>query len=350
MDIRPEEIYRLEDKVVVDIRSPSEYQEFHIPGAVNLPLFEDEEKRLIGLLYRREGVDRAKHMGYEIAYSKLEDLLKRFRDLKERYKHVVVYCWRGGLRSQELCKVLRSMGIEVLRVEGGYRAYRGFILRDMERLLKNKRFIVLAGKTGVGKTRILRKLKEEGYPVVDLEGLAKDRGSVFGKMGIRERVSQKMFDALLYESLLSIDSDLLFTEDESRTIGHIHLPEAFWKKKEEGIYVEIEASLKNRVKNLLQEYTGFEGWQEEAKESLLKIRRYLGEGKYSKALELLSKWRVEELAEFLIREYYDRTYKLQRHPYLRVNCDCMDDCLEKLKGMYERIASESNRQSFIPYL
>ncbi len=340
MDISPEKIYQLEDKVLVDIRSPSEYQEFHIPGAINLPLFEDEEKRLIGLIYRRDGVDRAKHLGYEIAESKLEGLLKRFKDLKERYRHVVVYCWRGGLRSQELCKVLQSMGVEVLRIEGGYRAYREFILREMERILEGKSFIVLAGKTGVGKTRILRKLREEGYPVVDLEGLAKDRGSAFGKMGIRERVSQKMFDALLYESLLRAESDLIFTEDESRVIGNIHLPEAFWRKKEEGVYVEIEASLEKRVKNLLEEYTKFEGWQEEAKESLLRIRRYLGEKNYSLALELLSKERVEEFAEFLIREYYDKTYKPHKHPSFKLNCDQIDRCLERLKDIYSCLLKE----------
>ncbi|WPM32802.1 tRNA 2-selenouridine(34) synthase MnmH [Hydrogenobacter sp. T-2] len=340
MDISPEKIYQLEDKVLVDIRSPSEYQEFHIPGAINLPLFEDEEKRLIGLIYRRDGVDRAKHLGYEIAESKLEGLLKSFRDLKERYRHVVVYCWRGGLRSQELCKVLQSMGVEVLRIEGGYRAYREFILREMERILEGKSFIVLAGKTGVGKTRILRKLKEEGYTVVDLEGLAKDRGSAFGKMGIRERVSQKMFDTLLYESLLRAESDLIFTEDESRAIGNIHLPEAFWRKKEEGVYVEIEASLEKRVKNLLEEYTKFEDWQEEAKESLLRIRRYLGERNYSLALELLSKERVEEFAEFLIREYYDKTYKPHKHPSFRLTCDQIDICLKRLKDIYSCLLKE----------
>lgn len=348
MDISPEKIYQLEDKVLVDIRSPSEYQEFHIPGAINLPLFEDEEKRLIGLIYRSDGVDRAKHVGYEIAESKLEGLLKSFRDLKEKHRYVIVYCWRGGLRSQELCKVLQSIGVEVLRIEGGYRAYREFILREMERILESKSFIVLAGKTGVGKTLIIRKLREEGYPVVDLEGLAKDRGSAFGKMGIRERVSQKMFDALLYESLLRAESDLLFTEDESRVIGNIHLPESFWKKKEEGVYVEIEASLEKRVKNLLEEYTKFEGWQEEAKESLLRIRRYLGEKNYSLALELLSKERVEEFAEFLIREYYDKTYKPHKHPSFRLNCDQIDKCLEGLKDVYsclleERITSKPCR-------
>lgn len=340
MDITPEQIYQLEDKVLVDIRSPSEYEEFHIPGAINIPLFEDEEKRLIGIVYRSEGVEKAKSLGYEIAGSKLEVLLSRFKDLKERHKHVIVYCWRGGLRSQELCKFLQSMGIEVLRLSGGYRAYREFILNDMKRLLEGKKFLVLTGKTGVGKTKLLRKLKEEGYPVIDLEGLANDRGSAFGKVGIRKKVSQKIFDALLYNSLLDIKADLIFTEDESRVIGNIHIPEAFWKKKEEGIYVEIESFIEKRVKNLIEEYTSFESWQEELKKSLAKIRKYLGEEKYSVSLELLEKGHTEELAEFLIREYYDKTYKLKRNPFLRLDCTDMEDCYERLKELYSCLLKE----------
>ncbi|MDM7266187.1 MAG: tRNA 2-selenouridine(34) synthase MnmH [Aquificaceae bacterium] len=248
MDIKPEDIYTLEERILVDIRSPSEYEEFHIPGAINIPIFEDEEKRLIGLVYRSEGVEKAKELGYEIAWKKLQSLLERFKKLKRDYKNVVVYCWRGGLRSQELCRVLRSMGIEVLRLEGGYRAYREFILRDMERLLEGKTFLVLTGKTGVGKTRLLRRLKEEGYPVIDLEALAQHRGSVFGRVGIKKRISQKMFDALLYEELKRINSDLLIVEDESRVIGNIHIPDSLWNKKEQGFFLEIETSLERRLK------------------------------------------------------------------------------------------------------
>ncbi len=340
MDISPEQIYHMEDRVLVDIRSPSEYEDFHIPGAINLPLFEDEEKRLIGLVYRREGVERAKDLGYEIAGSKLDHLLESFRRLKENHKHVVVYCWRGGLRSAELCKFLHSMGMEVYRLTGGYRAYREFILKDMERLLENKSFLVLTGKTGVGKTHMLRRLKKEGYPVVDLEGLALHRGSAFGRVGIRARVSQKMFDALLYESLRETTSRLLLTEDESRVIGTIHLPEVLWRKKEEGIYVELEASLERRVKNLLEEYTVFEGWQEEVRVSLARIRKYLGDAKYSTALELLEGGRVEEFAEFLIREYYDKTYKLYKKPSFRLNCDDTEECLQGLRRIYSCLLEE----------
>ncbi|MDW8433293.1 MAG: tRNA 2-selenouridine(34) synthase MnmH [Aquificaceae bacterium] len=334
MEIKPEDLYLLEDRVLVDIRSPSEYEEFHVPGAVNVPLFEDEEKRLIGIVYRGEGVERAKELGYEIAWKKLEGFLQTFRRLKENYRHVVVYCWRGGLRSKELCKVLSSMGVDVLRLEGGYRAYREFILKDMERLLQNRRFMVLTGKTGVGKTRLLRRLKQEGYPVVDLEGLAQDRGSVFGKVGIRKTVSQKMFDALLYEELRGLNSELLLVEDESRVIGRVHIPEALWRKKEEGIFVEVEASLSVRLKNIIEDYTSSQGWQEEVRRSLHKIRKYLGEEKYLLALEMLKENKVEELALFLMENYYDKNYRYHKPAIYKVDCSDFETCLQNLKELY----------------
>ncbi|MCS6875854.1 MAG: tRNA 2-selenouridine(34) synthase MnmH [Aquificaceae bacterium] len=334
MEIKPEDLYLLEDRVLVDIRSPSEYEEFHVPGAVNVPLFEDEEKRLIGIVYRGEGVERAKELGYEIAWKKLEGFLQTFRRLKENYRHVVVYCWRGGLRSKELCKVLSSMGVDVLRLEGGYRAYREFILKDMERLLQNRRFMVLTGKTGVGKTRLLRRLKQEGYPVVDLEGLAQDRGSVFGKVGIRKTVSQKMFDALLYEELRGLNSELLLVEDESRVIGRVHIPEALWRKKEEGVFVEVEASLSVRLKNIIEDYTSSQGWQEEVRRSLHKIRKYLGEEKYLLALEMLKENKVEELALFLMENYYDKNYRYHKPAIYKVDCSDFETCLQNLKELY----------------
>lgn len=340
MDIRPEEIYRLEDRILVDIRSPSEYEEFHIPGAINIPIFEDEEKRLIGLVYRREGVEKAKELGYEIAWEKLQSLLERFRNLKRDYKNVVVYCWRGGLRSQELCRVLRSMGIEVLRLEGGYRAYREFILRDMERLLEGKTFLVLTGKTGVGKTRLLRRLKEEGYPVIDLEAIAQHRGSVFGRVGIRKSVSQKMFDALLYEELRRINSDILIAEDESRVIGNIHIPESLWQKKEQGIFIEIEADLETRLKNIIEEYTAFEGWQEEIQRAINKIRKYLGEEKYKTAIGMLKNGQIEDLALFLMREYYDKIYKLNKRIHIRLHCSNEEECLMRVKEIYSNLLKE----------
>ncbi len=335
-DIDPKEIFTLREKILVDVRSPEEFEEFHIPGAINVPLFGNEEKKLIGYVYRREGVERAKEVGEEIAKRKLEDLYRTFRGLKERYGNVIVYCWRGGMRSRGICEAMSQRGIHLYRLRGGYRAYRRFMLKDMERLCGRIHFIVLTGKTGVGKTKVLRMLKEEGLPVIDLEGLAKDRGSVFGSVGIGERVSQKMFESLLYEDLRRVGSGFAFIEDESRWIGNVHIPEAVWRKKVEGVFVELTASLETRIENIFEDYTKREGWEKEAAEAVKKIRKYLGPQKFRYVMDLFERGDYREAVRFLIEEYYDRRYRRFGDPVLEISSDDPEECVSRLKELYLR--------------
>ncbi len=343
-DIDPHEIYGFEKKILVDIRSPQEFEEFHIPGAVNVPLFENEEKKLIGYVYRNKGVEKAKELGEEIARRKLEEFYRKFRELKEKYGNVIVYCWRGGMRSQGMCEAMSSMGLDLLRLRGGYRAYRQFILKDMERIMRNIKFLVLTGKTGVGKTKVLRELKRRGYPVLDLEDLAKDRGSVFGSVGIRSQVSQKMFDSLLYEELRSIGEGLVFVEDESRRIGNLYIPDPVWEKKNEGIYIEIKASLEKRVENILEDYTSEEGWEEEALEAVKKIRKYLGPQRFEYLMEKFGEKDYREIVRFLIEEYYDKKYRQFGKPSFEVDCDDLTKCVERLEEIYNLISNEGKVQ------
>jgi len=341
-DIHPEEIYQLESKVLVDIRSPHEFMEFHIPGAINLPLFEDEEKRLIGYVYRNRGLEEAKSLGEEIARGKLKEFYGKLKELKDRYGNVIVYCWRGGMRSQGLCEAMSDMGLELLRLRGGYRAYREFILRDMERLLGGMTFLVLTGKTGVGKTKILRELRRRGYPVLDLEDLAKDRGSVFGSVGVRSKVSQKMFDSLIYEELRRWGRGFIFVEDESRRIGDLHIPDKLWEKKCRGIYIEIKTSLERRIENILEEYTSNEGWEEQARESLRRLRKYLGPQRFEYLTERFEEKDYREVVRFLIEEYYDKNYKQFGEPVLYVEGDDPIACAEKLEEIYVRMSTSTN--------
>ncbi|RLJ70668.1 tRNA 2-selenouridine synthase [Hydrogenivirga caldilitoris] len=338
-DIEVHELFQLEDMVIVDIRSPQEFEEFHIPGAINVPLFENDEKKLIGFIYREEGLERAKELGQELARKKLEEFYARFRGLKDKHKNVVVYCWRGGMRSQGMCKAMSEMGIDLLRLKGGYRAYRQFILKDMERLLENVNFLVITGKTGVGKTKVIRALKQEGLPAIDLEDLAKDRGSVFGSVGIEERVSQKQFDSLLYEELRRINGNNVFIEDESRRIGNVYIPEAFWSKKDKGLYIELTASIDTRIRNIISDYTQKENWEEEAFTAVQKIRKYLGPQKFELVKELFEQKNYEEVVRFLIEEYYDKRYRQFGEPLLEVSCDNLKDCVEQLKEFYSQVES-----------
>ena len=346
-DIDPPEIYGFKKRILVDVRSPQEFEEFHIPGAINVPLFENEEKELIGYIYRKRGVEEARCLGEEIAKRKLEEFFRRFRELKESYENVIVYCWRGGMRSLGICEAMSKMGLELLRLRGGYRAYRRFILRDMERLLKRIRFLVLTGKTGVGKTKILRELKDRGYPVLDLEDLAKDRGSVFGSVGVRTGVSQKMFDSLIYENLREVRKGLVFVEDESRRIGNLYIPNPLWEKKCEGIYIEVRASLERRIENILEDYTAEEGWEGEVLEGVKKIRKYLGPQRFRYLMERFREKDYREVVRFLIEEYYDRKYRQFGEPVLEVECEDLNWCVERLEEIYNLISDEGEVQDIL---
>jgi len=344
-DIDPEELYKFDRKILVDIRSPQEFEEFHIPGAVNVPLFENEEKKLIGYVYRNKGVEKAKELGEEIARKKLDEFYRTFKELKDRYENVIVYCWRGGMRSQGMCEAMSEFGLDLLRLRGGYRAYRQFILKDMERLMEKTRFLVLTGKTGVGKTKVLRELKRRGYPVLDLEDLAKDRGSVFGSVGIRSGVSQKMFDSLVYEELRKIGGGFVFVEDESRRIGNLYIPDPVWRKKCEGVYIEVKASLEKRIENILEDYTSVEGWEEEALEAVRKIRKYLGPQRFRYLMEKFEEKDYREIVRFLIEEYYDKKYRQFGEPVYEVECDDLTECVERLEEMYNLISHEGEVQN-----
>ncbi len=337
VDLEPWEALNLEDVVFVDVRSPQEFEEFHIPGAVNVPLFENEEKKLIGLIYRTLGEDKAKEIGYDIAVGKLQKFYETFKALKEKHKNVVVYCWRGGLRSKGVCEFMGKLGLKLYRLKGGYRSYRRYILKEIDRMAQEINFVVITGRTGVGKTKILRLLKKEGLPVLDLEGLAQDRGSVFGSVGISKKVSQKMFDALLYEELKRIHSPWVFVEDESRRIGNLYIPESIWQRKMQGLYVELIAPIEVRVKNILEEYTSREGWQEEAKKALFKIKKYLGPQKFEHAMDLFEKGKYPEVVRFLIEEYYDKKYRLFGKPLLELESSDERTCTNLLKALYESL-------------
>ncbi len=311
-EITPEELIRnFENFLLVDIRSPSEYEEFHIPGAVNIPLFDDEEKKFIGEVYRLKGQETAKEEGIKLVSPKLYHFYRRFKELENREKQIVIYCWRGGMRSKAMCSFLSGMGIKVMRLEGGYRAFRRYILEDMKRIIKEKKFIVLTGKTGVGKTALLRDMEREGFPIVDLEKLAKDRGSAFGKVGIRENTTQKMFDAYLYFTLRNIKDTVIFVEDESRRIGNIHLPEDLYRSIVKGFRVELNTTLEERVRNIEEEYLR-NADIDDIIGAVYKINKYLGREGTEHVLNLIKEGKLRESIRFLIENYYDRTYKRVR--------------------------------------
>lgn len=183
-DISIDELITLkntEELTVIDVRSPSEYKDATIPGSINIPFFNDEERAEVGTIYKQVGQQAAKDRGLEIMSAKLPDFVKKFREIEGKK---AVFCWRGGMRSRTSATVLSLMGVKALRLDGGYRSFRNWTVDKLQTIEWKPDALVLNGYTGSGKTVILHRLHAEGYPVIDLEGLANHRGSIFGQIGM----------------------------------------------------------------------------------------------------------------------------------------------------------------------
>jgi tRNA 2-selenouridine synthase len=293
---------------LIDVRTKEEFEEFHIPGALNVPLFTKEEREKISEVYYSHGEKEARLFALKLVAPKLYDVVSRIRKIKERDGQVAVYCWRGGMRSLAVATICNLTGVHVFRLKGGYRAFRRFILRRIEEISEGLKVVVLYGPTGVGKTRILRELKEEGYPVVDLEGLAGHRGSVFGGIGLKQP-SQKMFDAYLWQELERLkDSPYVLVEGESKKIGKLFIPDPFWKAMERGKKILLTLPLEERIRVSLEDY-GIGNFPPQVYlEALARIKRILGDVKYNRIKMLIEMENYEEAVKELMVNYYDKLY------------------------------------------
>ncbi len=298
----------------VDTRTPEEFEEFHIPGAYNVPLFSSDEREKISRVYYERGEKEARLYALELAGPKLHRIVRKIKEIKEREGRVVVYCWRGGMRSLAVAAICSLAGVSVPRLSGGYRAFRQYILKRMDEILKDKKLLILYGPTGSGKTRILRTLKDKGYPVIDLEGLAGHRGSVFGGIGLKQP-SQKMFDALLWQEIEKLkNSPCILVEGESKKIGKIFIPEPFWKTMEKGEKVYVELPLKERVRISLEDY-GVERFSPDVYlNALSRIRKILGDQKYREIKKLIEEKKYEDAVLELMVNYYDKLYARSTPP------------------------------------
>jgi tRNA 2-selenouridine synthase len=251
-DITPEELYNLKtnDKVIVDVRSPKEYNDATIPGAINIPLFTDDERAEVGTIYKQQGQEAAKDRGLEIYSKKLPAFIKAFKALPQP---ITVFCWRGGMRSKTAATVLDLMNINVNRLSGGIKAYRLWMKEQLDTITIPELY-VLNGHTGNGKTKMLQTLKKQGYPVINLEQLASHRGSIFGQIGL-EPTNQRMFDLQLGEALIHYQqAPYIVIEGESSRIGRIKIPERFFNQKETSRQLFISLPIEKRIALILSDY------------------------------------------------------------------------------------------------
>ena len=343
--VQPRQALGERTQVVIDLRTPAEYAADHLPGAVNVPLFDDAERAVIGTLYKRESPSRAFAEGRELAQQRIASLV---RDIAEAAdweapstdlegllagvtaggiesmeatlaacpidevpeRGVVLHCWRGGLRSRSVVAFLRALGLErAVGLHGGYKCYRRHVIDGLEAWEAPPTF-VLRGLTGTGKTLVLRELERlrPGW-TVDLEGLAGHRSSILGMVGL-EPTTQKTFDSLLFQRLEAGFPGPVVFEGESRKVGDSILPKRVWSALQSGLNVHITCSLERRVEVLIEDYLERPENRAQLAEQLPFIEQRLGPTKWAgRLVELLESNREAELVELLLEHYYDPLYR-----------------------------------------
>ena len=294
---------------LVDARSEGEFAQSHIPGAINIPILDNAERIQVGTLYKQAGPEKATLKGFELVGPRFH-LIQREALRKFPAKKLILYCWRGGMRSQILSWLLTQVGFEIFRLEGGYKTYRSF---TFEAVRKPYPLLVLGGKTGAAKTVLLQKLKERGEQVVDLEGLANHKGSSFGAIGQPAQPTVEQFENLLSEQLREIHLDqALWVENESRRIGQIILPDSFYLQMTQSPRIEIDKTDEERIAHIASEYAALD--QGELSAAVLRLQKRLGGDRTKQALEAIQTNQPEIWIPILLL-YYDKTYEfdLQRH-------------------------------------
>lgn len=299
-----QEFYSLSrNKVLLDIRSPGEYEAGHIPGAVSFPLFSDEERAVVGKLYKQQGRDFAVKKGLSFVAPKMVGFITKAEHLSAE-KELYLYCWRGGMRSGSMEWLLSTAGFQVTRLEGGYKAYRE-ALRD--KFLAEYKYLTLSGNTGSGKTAILQELDSLGQQVLDLEGLADHYGSAFGDIHSGIQPSTEHFNNLVFEKLDSLDaSKPIWVEDESKHIGKVWLDDGLFNSIKKAPMVVVRKSFEERVTWLCKLYG--KGDHESLKEGFLKIQKRLGPQNAKIAIEAIDNEDLASAARIAL-EYYDKSYE-----------------------------------------
>jgi len=317
-DVKIEAALNLDNPLFVDVRSESEFKETSIPGSVNLPILNDEERARVGTVYRQESPSSARLLALELISPKLSMLIGQINEWSCKKNSVVLYCWRGGMRSRSLGTVCELMGVPVYRLVGGYKSYRQLVREYLWEKPLDREVVVLHGLTGVGKTEVLENLAKRGLAVIDLEALASNRGSVFGGIGLPPGPSQKMFESLLTEKLWAFSGcPYVLLECESRRIGSNSLPTPFIEGMQSGRHLLLYDTIENRVQRLVREYTNLGSADlDSLSQALNALKGRLGGVKTAELLELLYQRNFTEVTRELLINYYDPLYKYPSGPSL----------------------------------
>ncbi len=303
---------------IIDVRTPLEFADDHLPGAINAPVLGNEERVVVGTMYKQVSPFEATKYGAALVAKNIAHHLQTlFADRPINWKPLI-YCWRGGKRSGSMTTWFRLIGWKACQLEGGYKVYRHHVLERLGVLPECFDFRVLAGLTGSGKTRLLRALGDQGAQVLDLEHLARHRGSLLGALPGEAQPSQKGFDSRLLQAMERLDPERpVFVEAESRKIGQVQLPESLMQKMGGSECIRVEASLEDRVDFLCEDYATLLDDPEPFKTLLSCLVELHGKQVIAHWHELIDARAKGELFRELIEKHYDPAYRRSSHGLFR---------------------------------
>ena len=319
------------DHPVIDVRSPGEFLHAHIPGAANLALFNDEERKVVGTLYKQKSREEAIKAGLDFFGPKMrsvvefaESITSKSTDNSEpdnRNKTILVHCWRGGMRSGAIAWLLDLYGFKVYTLTGGYKSFRNHVLSIFNVPIP---IHIVGGYTGSGKTEILKELEKHGQSILDLESLAKHKGSAFGNLNMPVQPSQEMFENLLAVNImaLNIGSGIVWVEDESQRIGQVNIPAGFWEQMRTSPVFFLDIPFEERLNHLVEEYGGLD--KEKMMGAITRIQKRLGGVETKNALLFLEQNDMKACFRILLK-YYDKYYIKALH-----NRDNIETLIQKL--------------------
>lgn len=326
------------DAPIFDVRTPAEFEHAHIPKAINLPIFTNDERAKIGTTYKQIGREEAILLGFEITGPKWRTFIETAKKYVSN-KKLYVHCWRGGMRSGAMAWALDFYGFDVTIINGGYKQYRNWVLQQFD----NKYlFKVLGGKTGSHKTDILKEIEKLEEQIIDLEGLANHLGSAYGSLNKLIQPSQEYFENLLAEKLYKCNRNKsIWVENESSLIGKVAIPQKIFKQIQDSFLLELEIPKEQRLEFLLEEYGTLD--KDFLKQSTLRIQKRLGPLQTQQAIAAIDENRTKDFIEIVL-QYYDKTYQFginnrtkDKYSTLAVNFDTAENVAKKVLNFNKKI-------------
>lgn len=295
---------------IIDARSPAEFAEDHIPGAINCPVLDNEERIRIGTCYKQVGAFEAKKIGAALVAKNIAiHLESHFLEMPKNWRPLI-YCWRGGNRSGSMAHIFAKIGWPAYQLEGGYKEYRRYVNQDLPKIVSSLEWKVICGSTGSCKSRLLLALEKQGSQVLDLEQFAQHRGSVLGNLPLQDQPSQKHFETLIWSKLKSFDPQLpVYVEAESKKVGHLRIPDAMMDCLRQGSCIEVQLDMQHRIDFLCEDYAHFIEDHSALKTQLGFLSQLYGKEAIKEWVNLIDQGNLKDLVQLLLQKHYDPAYQ-----------------------------------------